>query len=102
TVNSEQIHAAISEPLEAVVGAVKEVLEATPPELSADIVNKGIIMTGGGSLLHNFDKLISKETGLPVYVAEDAISCVAKGTGKALLMINMLSTQKYKKLFYRS
>ncbi|MCL0032329.1 rod shape-determining protein [Peptococcaceae bacterium] len=102
TVNSEQIHAAISEPLEAVVGAIKEVLEATPPELSADIVNKGIIMTGGGSLLHNFDKLISKETGLPVYVAEDAISCVAKGTGKALLMINMLSTQKYKKLFYRS
>ncbi|MCD5405827.1 MAG: rod shape-determining protein [Desulfotomaculum sp.] len=102
TVNSEQIHAAISEPLEAVVGAVKEVLEATPPELSADIVNKGIIMTGGGSLLHNFDKLISKETGLPVYVAEDAISCVAKGTGKALLMINMLSTQKYKKLFYSS
>ncbi|MCL0041647.1 rod shape-determining protein [Peptococcaceae bacterium] len=102
TVNSEQIHAAISEPLEAVVGAVKEVLEATPPELSADIVNKGIIMTGGGSLLHNFDKLISKETGLPVYVAEDAISCVAKGTGKALLMINILSTQKYKKLFYSS
>ena len=102
TVNSEQIHAAISEPLEAVVGAVKEVLEATPPELSADIVNKGIIMTGGGSLLHNFDKLISKETGLPVYVAEDAISCVAKGTGKALSMIDMLSTQKYKKPFYSS
>lgn len=102
TVTTEQTHTAISEPLEAVIGAVKEVLEATPPELSADIVNKGIIMTGGGSLLHNFDKLISEQTGLPVYVAEDAISCVAKGTGKALSMINVLPTQKHKKLFYRS
>lgn len=99
TVSSHQVYQAVEEPLEAVVGAVKEVLERTPPELAADIVNKGIVMTGGGSLLHGFDKLISMETGLPVYVADDAISCVALGTGKALAMMNVLPTQKTKKLF---
>ncbi|MEG6617372.1 rod shape-determining protein [Peptococcaceae bacterium 1198_IL3148] len=99
TVTTRQVYEAISEPLEAVVGAVKEVLEHTPPELAADIVNKGIVMTGGGALLHNFDRLISEETGLPVYVAEDAVSCVAVGTGKALAMLNVLPTQKNKKLF---
>lgn len=98
-VTTGQVYEAISEPLEAVVGAVKEVLEHTPPELAADIVNKGIVMTGGGSLLHNFDRLISEETGLPVYVAEEAISCVALGTGKALAMMNVLPTPKHKKMF---
>ncbi|WP_031514154.1 rod shape-determining protein [Desulfofalx alkaliphila] len=99
TVTTSQVYEAIYEPLEAVVSAVKEVLEHTPPELAADIVNKGIIMTGGGALLHNFDKLISKETGLPVYVSEEAISSVAIGTGKALAMMNILPTPKNKKLF---
>ena len=99
TVTTSQVYEAIYEPLESVVSAVKEVLEHTPPELAADIVNKGIVMTGGGALLHNFDKLISKETGLPVYVADDAISCVAIGTGKALAMMNVLPTPKNKKLF---
>ncbi len=99
TVTTSQVYEAISEPLEAVVGAVKEVLEQTPPELASDIVNKGIVMTGGGALLNNFDRLISQETGLPVYVAEDAISCVAMGTGKALAMMNVLPTPKNKKLF---
>jgi rod shape-determining protein MreB len=99
TVTTRQVYDAISEPLEAVVGAVKEVLEHTPPELAADIVNKGIVMTGGGALLNNFDRLISEETGLPVYVAEEAVSCVAIGTGKALAMMNVLPTQKNKKLF---
>ncbi|MBM7853724.1 rod shape-determining protein MreB [Desulfohalotomaculum tongense] len=99
TVSTSQVYEAITEPLEAVVGAVKEVLEHTPPELAADIVNKGIVMTGGGALLHNFDRLISEETGLPVYVAEDPISCVAQGTGKALAMMNVLPNPKSKKLF---
>ncbi|MTI80591.1 MAG: rod shape-determining protein [Firmicutes bacterium] len=98
-VTSSQVYDAISEPLEAVVSAVKEVLEHTPPELAADIVNKGIVMTGGGALLHNFDKLLSEETGLPVYVADESISCVAEGTGKALAMLNVLPQPKGKKLF---
>ncbi|SHK51591.1 rod shape-determining protein [Desulforamulus aeronauticus] len=99
TVSSHQVYQAIEEPLEAVVGAVKEVLEMTPPELAADIVNKGIVMTGGGALLHGLDTLISEETGLPVYIADDAISCVASGTGKALAMMNILPKPKSSKLF---
>lgn len=89
-VTSQQTFEAMQEAIESVVGAVKEVLEKTPPELSADIVNKGVVMTGGGALLNGLDSLISKETGLPVYVAEDAISCVALGTGKALSMLKYL------------
>ncbi len=83
-VTSREAYAAMDEQVEAVVGAVKEVLEMTPPELSADILNQGIVMTGGGSLLWGLDIRISQETGLPVYVAEDAVSCVALGTGKVL------------------
>ncbi|MEW6448486.1 MAG: rod shape-determining protein [Bacillota bacterium] len=94
SVNSRQVWEAVREPLESIVGAVKGVLEHTPPELSADIVDKGIVMTGGGSLLHGIDTLISKETGLPVYVADDPISCVALGTGRALGMLNVLSRSR--------
>ncbi len=101
TVTSSQVHEAIKEQLEAVVGAVKEVLERTPPELSADIVNKGIVMTGGGALLAGMDVLLSKETGLPVFVADDPMSCVALGTGRALGMIRVLPAPKTKKLFRR-
>lgn len=90
TVTSQQTYEALQETVEAVVGAVKEVLEKTPPELSADIINKGIVMTGGGSLLNGLDTLISKETSLPVYVADDPLSCVAQGTGMALSMIGVL------------
>ncbi|HBQ29429.1 MAG TPA: rod shape-determining protein [Desulfotomaculum sp.] len=86
-----QVYEAIKEPLAQVVSAVKDVLERTPPELAADIVNKGIVMTGGSSLLHNIDTLLKIETKLPVYVAEDPISCVALGTGKALSMLKLLS-----------
>ncbi|HHU31967.1 MAG: rod shape-determining protein [Zhaonellaceae bacterium] len=90
TVTAEETNEALSEPIEAVITAVKEVLETTPPELSADIINRGIFMTGGGSLLDGLDKLISEETGLPVYIADEPISCVALGTGKALSIINVL------------
>ncbi len=90
-ISRRQVHDAIREPLETVVGAVKEVLERTPPELAADIVNKGIVLTGGGALLHGMDRLLSEETGVPVHLADDPLSCVAKGTGRALGMLNILS-----------
>ena len=69
---------------------MKEVLEKTPPELAADIVNKGIVLTGGGALVDGLDTLLMEETNLPIHIAEDPISCVAAGTGKALTMLNVL------------
>ncbi|OGY46285.1 MAG: rod shape-determining protein [Candidatus Buchananbacteria bacterium RIFCSPHIGHO2_02_FULL_45_11b] len=83
-VTSDDITEAIQSELEGIVQAVKEVLHKTPPELSADVIDKGIIMSGGSSLLRNFDQLIVKATGVSAYVADDAIFCVAKGTGIAL------------------
>jgi rod shape-determining protein MreB len=71
-----------------IVEAVKVALEATPPELAADIVDKGIVLTGGGSLLTNLDQVLREETGLPVSIAEEPLSCVALGTGKVLEHIN--------------
>ena len=97
TVTRRQLQAAIRENLELVLGAVREVLERISPELSADIINKGIVMTGGGSLLDGLDRLICRETGVPVYVAEDAISCVAKGTGLALNMLPVLAATSSRK-----
>ena len=83
-VNSQECFVALEESIEAIVAGVKEVLERTPPELASDILDKGIIMTGGGSLMYGFDKRLSRETGLPVSLAEDPISCVALGTGQVL------------------
>ena len=80
-VSVREIELALSEPVSAIVDAVKVTLEKTPPELSADIMDRGIVMTGGGSQLRRLDKLLTKETGMPVIVAEDALDCVAKGTG---------------------
>ncbi len=85
---------AIQEPVQAVVDAVKGVLEITPPELAADILNRGIVMTGGGALLRGLDTLVSRETGLPVHVAENAICCVALGTGKVLGSLDVLVKAK--------
>lgn len=84
TVSSNEMLEALEEPAAAVVEAVHSVLERTPPELAADISDKGIIMTGGGSMIYGLDNLINKKTGIDVYLAEDAVSCVALGTGKAL------------------
>ena len=81
---------ALNEPVEAIVQCVKAVLEITPPELAADIMDRGIVMTGGGALLYALDELIQKETGIPTYLAEDPLSCVALGTGKALESIENL------------
>lgn len=87
---SEEITRALKEPVRLIVEAVKSVLEKTPPEISADIMDKGILMTGGGSLLHGLDKLIESETGVTVNVAENSIEAVAEGTGAVLAYIDKL------------
>jgi len=84
TVNSDDILDALKEPASQVVEAVISVLEKTPPELSADVSDRGIFMTGGGCLVHGFDKLLQEKTGINVMIAEESVSCVAIGTGKAL------------------
>jgi rod shape-determining protein MreB len=84
TLSQAQIAEALQEPVSAIIDAVKVALEATPPELSADIVDKGIVLTGGGSLLTNLDLVLRDETGLPVSIADDPLTCVAMGTGKVL------------------
>jgi rod shape-determining protein MreB len=83
-IKSEEVREALSEPVTAVVESVKIALERTPPELAADIVDKGIVMTGGGSLLRNLDVLLREATGLPVMLAEDPLTAVAIGTGRTL------------------
>jgi rod shape-determining protein MreB len=84
TLNSNEILEALQEPLTGIVGAVKTALEQTPPELGADVAERGIVLTGGGALLRDIDKLLMEETGLPVVVAEDPLTCVARGGGRAL------------------
>ena len=84
TITSEEVRDALYEPLCTVMDAIRETLAHTPPELSADVIEQGITLTGGGALLHGMDKLINRETGMPVYVAEYPLDCVAEGTGKIL------------------
>ncbi len=83
-VTAQEIREALAEPVSAIVEAIKITLEKTPPELAADIMDRGIMMAGGGSLLKNFDRLLSRETGMPVHVAEEPLLSVVKGTGKCL------------------
>ncbi len=90
TIDSEEIRIAISEQIDAIVETVKIALEQTPPELSADIVDRGIILTGGGALLKSLDRLLREETSLPITVTEDPLSTVALGSGKALDNLEML------------
>ena len=89
-INSEEVREAIQEPLSAIVEAVKVALERTPPELAADIVDRGIFLAGGGALLRNIDVLIREETDLPVMIADDPLTCVVMGTGKALDQLDTL------------
>ena len=89
-VTSAEIREALAEPLSNVVEAIKVTLEKTPPELAADIIDQGITLAGGGALIRGLDKLINKETGMPVYVAETPLDCVADGTGKVLEDIEKL------------
>jgi rod shape-determining protein MreB and related proteins len=90
TITDAEIREALAEPISIIVNAVRVALERTPPELSADIVDRGIVLTGGGSLLKNLDKLLREETGLPVSVAEDPLSSVVLGTGKMLSDFDLL------------
>lgn len=91
-VNSDEIREAMSEPINTIVEAVRISLERTPPELAADIVDKGIVLAGGGAYLKNLDLLLQKETGLPVVVAEDPLSCVVLGSGQVLDQLDLLKT----------
>ena len=84
TISSNEILEALTEPLNQIVSAVKSALEQTPPELGADIAEKGMVIAGGGALLRDLDRLLMEETGLPVIVADDPLTCVVRGSGKAL------------------
>ena len=90
TVSSNDVVEALSEPISAVLGVIKSVLERTPPELSSDIIDRGIVMIGGSSMLRKLDELIARETGVPAYVAEAPMACVAQGAGKALEQYELL------------
>ena len=92
-ITTEEIRIAIQEPVQNIVDTVKKVLERTPPELASDIIERGIVMTGGGSLLHGLDKLIEFKTGVSVTVAEDSVECVARGTGAVLGYIGKLDSE---------
>ena len=92
TINSTQVEEAIRDSIERIVEIIKQTLERTPPELSSDIMEKGIVLSGGGALIKNLDKLIAERTEMPVYIAEDPLECVVKGTGKTLEDLERLKT----------
>ncbi|WP_077614231.1 rod shape-determining protein [Caenibacillus caldisaponilyticus] len=94
TITSEEIMEALQEPVSNIIQSAKNVLERTPPELSADIIDRGIILTGGGALLHGIDQLLSEELKVPVVVADDPMTCVAEGTGRMLENLDKLSRRK--------
>ena len=83
-VSTEEIRRAIDEPVSAIIDAVKVTLDRTPPELAADIMEQGIVLTGGGALLHGLDARLQQETGMPIVVARDPLNCVAIGSGQCL------------------
>ena len=92
TLNSNEILESLQEPLAGIVGAVKNALEKTPPELGSDVAERGLILTGGGALLQGLDRLLMEETGLPVLLAEDPLTCVARGGGRYLELIDEFGT----------
>ncbi len=94
TVRSDEIEEALREPVSMIVQAAKSVLERTPPELSADIIDRGIILTGGGALIHGMEQLLAEELKVPVFIAEEPMSCVAKGTGIMLENIDKVDRKK--------
>ncbi|KAF3981241.1 MAG: rod shape-determining protein [Methylococcales symbiont of Hymedesmia sp. n. MRB-2018] len=95
SLNSNEILEALQEPLSGIVGSVKVALEQTPPELGADVADRGIVLTGGGALLADIDRLIAEETGLPVYIADDPLTCVARGGGMVLEMLDEKGLSAY-------
>lgn len=92
TISSNEVLEALSEPLNQIVSAVKTALEQTPPELGADIAERGMMLTGGGALLRDLDRLLAEETGLPVLVAENPLACVVRGCGLALDRIDRMNS----------
>ncbi|RKZ36288.1 MAG: rod shape-determining protein, partial [Gammaproteobacteria bacterium] len=86
--NSNEILEALQEPLSGIVSTVKTALEQTPPELGADVAERGMVLTGGGALLTDLDRLLMEETGIPVIIADDPLTCVARGGGRALEMVD--------------
>jgi rod shape-determining protein MreB len=92
TISSNEILEALTDPLNQIVSAVKSALEKTPPELGADIAERGMVLTGGGALLRDLDRLIMEETGLPVIVADEPLICVARGSGLALEKMDKLAS----------
>ena len=90
TITSEEIDNALNDSVYKIIGAIKTVLENTPPELSADIINKGIVVTGGGAMLEGLDELLKKELNVPIFIAESPLTCVAAGTGKMLENLNLV------------
>jgi rod shape-determining protein MreB len=93
--NSNEVLEALQEPISGIVDAVKAALEQTPPELTADVAERGLVLTGGGALLRNIDRLLAEETGLPVLVAEDPLTCVARGGGRALELIDEMGVDLF-------
>ena len=91
TINSEEVEEALKDSVNTIIKTAKNVLEITPPELSADIIDKGIVVTGGGALIKGFDKLLSKELKVPVFIAESPLTCVAEGTGIMLANLNLIT-----------
>jgi rod shape-determining protein MreB len=96
-ISASEISESLKEAIAAIIDGVKKTLEKTPPELSADVMERGIVLTGGGALLKNLDKVISDETKMPVFIAENPLDCVALGTGKALEHIDLIRSQQLKK-----
>ncbi|KNB22332.1 rod shape-determining protein MreB, partial [Salmonella enterica subsp. enterica serovar Typhimurium] len=92
TISSNEILEALTDPLNQIVSSVKIALEQTPPELGADIAERGMMLTGGGALLRDLDRLLAEETGLPVLVAEDPLTCVVRGSGMALERMDKLGS----------
>ncbi|CAM5390407.1 Cell shape-determining protein MreB OS=Lysinibacillus sphaericus OX=1421 GN=mreB PE=3 SV=1 [Lysinibacillus sphaericus] len=95
-ISSKEISESLREAVSSIIDGVRKTLEQTPPELSADVMERGIVLTGGGALLTNLDKVISRETNMPVFIAEDPLDCVAIGTGKALDHIDLIRQQQVK------
>lgn len=95
TLNSNEVLEALSDPIKGIISAVRVALERTPPELAADIAERGMMLSGGGALLHNIDKLIREETGIPVVIADDPLTCVARGGGRALEMYDARDSEVF-------
>lgn len=94
TITSDEVMEALADPIASIIATTKTVLERTPPELSADIIDRGIILTGGGALLHGLEELMMEELKVPVLIAEDPLDCVAKGTGIMLDNMDKISRRK--------